>query len=259
MIHIRTESEINKLRIACRLAAETMEIAREEIRAGVTTLEISEKVRRFIESRGGRAAFLGYNGFPGAICISLNEEVVHGIPSERVLRDGDVVKLDIGTYIEGFYGDMARTYTVGEASEETKALIAETRASFYRGAAKAVKGNRIGDVGWAIQSYLESRGYGVVRALVGHGVGRHLHEEPQVPNFGRPGAGNLLRTGMVLAIEPMVNLGTWEVDTLEDDWTTVTADGKLSAHYENTCVVREGSPEILTLMSGEETIPYAEE
>jgi len=259
MIHIRTESEIGKLRIACRLAAESMEIAREMVRPGVTTREISGKVREFIESRGARAAFLGYSGFPGAICVSLNEEVVHGIPGDKVLREGDLVKVDIGTYIEGFYGDMARTWTVGTVSEEAAALIAETRASFYHGAKRAMAGNRVGDIGWAIQSHLESRGYGVVRALVGHGVGRHLHEEPQVPNFGRPGAGSLLRPGMVLAIEPMVNMGTWEVDTLEDGWTTVTADGKLSAHHENTCVVRQGRPEILTLMSGEETIPYAEE
>ncbi len=259
MIHIRTESEIGKLRLACRLTAEAMEIARDAVQPGVTTLEISEKVRQFIESRGGRAAFLGYNGFPGAICVSLNDEVVHGIPGNRVLRDGDLVKLDIGAYIEGFYGDMARTIPVGAASDEALALIDATRTSFYRGAEKAVAGRRLGDVGWAIQSYLESRGYGVVRALVGHGIGRHLHEEPQVPNFGRPGSGSLLRPGMALAIEPMVNVGAWEVDTLDDDWTTVTTDGKLSAHYENTCVVREGYPEILTLISGEETIPYAEE
>lgn len=241
------------------MTAEAMEVARDMVSPGVTTQEISEKVRKFIESRGARAAFLGYNGFSGAICVSLNDEVVHGIPGERVLREGDLVKIDIGTYIEGFYGDMARTLTVGAVSKEAEELIAATRASFYRGAGKATVGNRVGDIGWAIQSYLEPRGYGVVRALVGHGVGRHLHEEPQVPNFGRPGAGNLLRSGMVLAIEPMVNIGTWEVETLEDGWTTVTADGKLSAHYENTCVVREGAPEILTLMNGEETIPYAEE
>jgi methionyl aminopeptidase len=259
MIHIRTENEIVKLRIACRLAAESMEIARDTIRPGVTTREISEKVRQFIESRGARAAFLGYNGFSGAICVSLNEEVVHGIPGDRVLREGDLVKVDIGTYIEGFYGDMARTLPVGAVSKEAVELIAATRDSFYGGAGKATVGNRVGDIGWAIQSFLEPRGYGVVRALVGHGVGRHLHEEPQVPNFGRPGAGNLLRTGMALAIEPMVNIGTWEVETLEDGWTTVTSDGKLSAHHENTCVVREGAPEILTLMDGEETIPYAEE
>jgi methionyl aminopeptidase len=259
MIHIRTESEIDKLRTTCRLAAEAMEIARDAVKPGATTLEISEKVRRFIESRGARAAFLGYGGFPGAICISVNDEVVHGIPGERILREGDLVKLDVGTYAEGFYGDMARTWPVGTVSEKASALIEATRAAFWRGAEKAASGRRVGDIGWAIQSYLETRGYGVVRALVGHGVGRRLHEEPQVPNFGRPGTGNLLRSGMILAIEPMVNVGTWEVETLEDGWTTVTADGKLSAHHENTCVVREGAPEILTLMSGEETIPYAEE
>lgn len=259
MIHIRTEAEIRKLKMVCRLAAEAMEIARDEIRPGVSTLGISESVRKFIESRGARAAFLGYNGFPGAICVSVNDEVVHGIPGDRVLMDGDLVKLDIGTYIEGFYGDMARTYPVGAVSDDASSLIEATKAAFYKGAGKAVAGNRVGDIGWSIQSFLEPRGYGVVRELVGHGIGRHLHEEPQVPNFGRPGSGNLLRPGMILAIEPMVNVGTWEVETLEDGWTTVTADGKYSAHHENTCVVRDGFPEILTLMSGEETIPYAEE
>jgi methionyl aminopeptidase len=259
MIHIRTGKEVEKLRSACKLAAEAMEMVCEEIRPGAVTRDLSDKVRRFIESRGAKAAFLGYNGFPGAICVSLNDEVVHGIPGERVLREGDLVKIDLGAYWDGFYGDMARTYPVGKVSREAETLMEATRKSFWRGAGHAIPGNRVGDIGWAVQSYLEPRGYGVVRALVGHGVGRRLHEDPQVPNFGRPGSGNMLKAGMALAIEPMVNLGTWEVEVLEDEWTTVTADGRLSAHYENTCLIRNGFPEILTLMSGEEIIHHVEE
>ncbi len=166
--------------------------------------------------------------------------MVHGIPGDRVLRDGDLVKLDVGTYANGFYGDMARTYSVGEVSEEALRLIKETRESFFVGASAAIPGKRVGDIGWAVQSYLEPKGYGVVRALVGHGIGRRLHEEPQVPNYGNPGTGYLLKPGMVLAIEPMVNMGTWDVETLDDDWTTVTADGKLSPHYEKTGFIRDG-------------------
>jgi len=246
------------MRAACRLATEAMEIARGEVRVGVSTLDISERVRAFIESRGARPAFLGYNGYPGAICISLNDEVVHGIPGTRVLNEGDLIKVDIGTYLHGFFGDMTRTYPVGSISSEARTLVEETKNAFFAAAAVAIAGNRVGDIGWAVQSYLEPRGYGVVQKLVGHGIGRRLHEEPQVPNFGAPGSGYLLKSGMVLAIEPMVNAGTFEVETLEDGWTTVTADGRLSAHYENTCVIREDYPDILTLMSGEE-LPHHDE
>ncbi len=259
MIHVRTAREIQKMKSVCRIAAEAMDATRAMLRPGVTTREVSEAALKFIESRGAKAAFLGYNGFPGAICVSVNDEVVHGIPGERMLRDGDLVKIDLGTYLDGFYGDMARTYAVGEISPEAEALIEATHAAFWRGASLAVPGKRTGDIGWAVQSSLEPQGYGVVRALVGHGIGRRLHEDPQVPNFGKAGTGSLLKSGMVLAIEPMVNLGTWEVEVLEDDWTTVTADGRLSAHYENTCVVSDGFPEILTLMSGEEINTYAQE
>ncbi|MDP2984765.1 MAG: type I methionyl aminopeptidase [Candidatus Latescibacter sp.] len=256
MIHIRSEREIEKLRSVCRLAAETMEIVRDEVRAGTTTLHISEKARKFIESHGAQAAFLGYNGFPGAICVSVNDEVVHGIPGERVLEESDIVKIDLGAYKDGFYGDMARVYPVGGISKEATYLIETTSRAFFEGAGKAVPGNHIGDIGGAVQNLVEALGYSVVRALVGHGIGRRLHEEPQIPNFTTPrNPGALLKAGMVLAIEPMVNAGTWEVETLEDNWTVVTADGKLSAHYENTCVVRDGFPEILTLMNGEEIWP----
>lgn len=253
MIHIRSKSEIKKIRFACRLAAESMEIARDEVKSGITTLEISEKVRGFIEKNGAKAAFLGYNGFPGAICVSLNEEVVHGIPGDRTLENGDIVKIDIGTYFDGFYGDMARTFPVGTVTREAGKLISVTETSFYKGMEKTIPGNYIGDIGFSVQRYVEKRGYSVVRSLVGHGIGRNLHEDPQIPNFGRPGEGPLLKNGMVFAVEPMVNAGTWKVTTLDDNWTVVTADGRLSAHFENTCIVRNGFPEILTLMNGEES------
>ncbi|MFC1512060.1 type I methionyl aminopeptidase [Candidatus Latescibacterota bacterium] len=253
MIYIRSEDEIDAIRAACRLTAQAMERAREWIRPGVMTREMAEDVRVFIESRGGKAAFLGYNGFPGAICVSLNEQVVHGIPGDRVLESGDLVKLDVGAFLGGFYGDMARTFPVDDVSDGARALVEATVESFWRGIARAVPGNHTGDIGYAIQSFIESRGYNVVRALVGHGIGRNPHEEPQVPNFGRPGKGYALKERMVLAVEPMVNRGTYEIDTLDDDWTVVTADGSLSAHYENTIVVRDSYPEILTLMSGEES------
>jgi len=253
MIHIRNDDEIESIRSACRLTAGTMEIVRREVRPGISTLSLARKAQEYIESRGGEPAFLGYNGYPGAICVSLNEEVVHGIPDDgRILREGDIVKLDIGTYIGGFYGDMSRTYPVGDISDEAAGLLKATEEALYAGIGRAVSGGRIGDIGYAVQRYVEERGYSVVRALVGHGIGRNLHEEPQVPNFGRQGTGPHLKSGMVLAIEPMVNAGSWEVRTLDDDWTVVTEDGRLSAHFENTCIIRDGEPEILTLMDGEQ-------
>jgi len=252
LINIRSEAELDKIRTACALTAETMGVASRLIEPGITTYEISEEARRYIESHGGEAAFLGYNGFPGAICVSVNDEVVHGIPSDnRKLKPGDIVKLDIGTYIGGFYGDMARTYPVGDISESALRLMKTTEESLYEGIGSAVAGNHVGDIGASVQQYVEKRGFSVVRALVGHGIGRNLHEDPQVPNFGRRNDGALLRTGMVICIEPMVNAGTWNVRTLDDEWTVVTADGELSAHYENTCIIRDGYPEILTLMDEE--------
>ncbi len=252
MINIRSGEEIEKIRAACLLAAEAMEVAHDLVKPGITTFEISEKVKVFIESHGAKAAFLGYNGFPGAICVSVNDEIVHGIPKERILIDGDIVKIDLGTYMDGFYGDVARSYAAGEITQEAQELMQITEESLYKGLAQAVSRNHVSDIGHAVQSYVEQRGFNVVRALVGHGIGRNLHEDPQVPNFGRPGQGATLKDGMVLAIEPMVNAGTWEVKTLDDNWTVVTADGKLSAHYENTCLVRDGFPEILTLLKGEQ-------
>lgn len=252
MINLRSEKELEKIRKTASLAVHTMEMLRDTIKPGLTTGEISDKSKEFIEKRGGKAAFLGYQGYPGAICISINDEVVHGIPGKRVLNEGDLVKLDIGTYVDGFYGDMARTYPVGKVSAEAADLIEKTEESLYKGIQKALVGNRIGDIGYAIQSYVEQYNYGVVRDLVGHGVGRHLHEDPQIPNFGKPGEGPVMRKGMILAIEPMINAGTWKVKVLEDDWTVITADGKLSAHFENMCAVTDSHPEILTLLSGEE-------
>ena len=254
MINIRSEKEIEGIRAACRLTADAMEVAADMVMPGAGTDDISDAVRSFIESKGGKAAFLGYDGFPGAICLSLNDEVVHGIPGDRTISEGDLVKVDLGAYIGGYYGDMARTFAVGDVSDEVMSLVEVTRESFFRGMSQAVHGKHTGDLGFAIQSYVEEHGFSVVRALVGHGIGRNLHEEPQVPNFGRPGRGYSLRQGMVLAVEPMVNMGAYNVDTLDDDWTVVTSDGSLSAHYENTIVVRDDYPEILTLMSGEEEL-----
>ena len=234
------------------MTAEAMEIARDSIKPGVTTLQISNEASNYIKKQGAKPAFLGYNGFPGTICVSVNEEVVHGIPGDRVLNEGDLVKLDIGAYKDGFFGDMARSYPVGKITEETETLATVTKGSFFKGIDRAVTGNHIGDIGYAIQHYAEDRGYGVVRALVGHGIGRNLHEDPQVPNFGVRGSGPRLRNGMIIAVEPMINMGDWEVEVLSDDWTMVTRDRKVSAHYENTCVVRDGYAEILTLMDGED-------
>lgn len=251
MIHIRTEQELEQIRIACRLAAETMAAARDAVRPGVSTAEISRVAQDYIEGHGGKAAFLGYHNYPGAICVSVNDEVVHGIPGKRVLDDGDIVKLDIGTYVGGFYGDMSRTYPVGAIGGEAERLVKVTRESLDEGMRQAISGNRVGHISNAVQRYVERHEYSVVRALVGHGIGRNLHEEPQVPNFGAVRSGPELKRGMVLAIEPMVNIGTWNVNTLRDDWTVVTADGSLSAHFENTVAVMDGVPEILTLMDGE--------
>ena len=234
------------------MTAEAMEIARDSVKPGVTTLQISNEASDYIKKQGAKPAFLGYNGFPGAICVSVNEEVVHGIPGDRVLNEGDLVKLDIGAYKYGFFGDMARSYPVGKISSEVEELAAVTKESFFKGIGSAVTGNHVGDIGYGIQHYAEDRGYGVVRALVGHGIGRNLHEDPQVPNFGVSGAGQRLRSGMIIAVEPMINMGDWEVEVLSDDWTMVTRDGKVSAHYENTGIVRDDHAEILTLMDGED-------
>ena len=227
--------------------AEVMEEMGEKIREGMTTKELDRFIREFIERHGARPTFLGYGGFPGSACISVNEQVIHGIPSDKViLKDGDIVKIDVGAYYKGFTGDSACTFPVGSISEEAKKLIEVTRESFYRGIANAVPGKRIGDIGFGIEQHVTENGFSVVRTYVGHGVGHELHEDPEVPNYGNPGRGVRLCAGMTIAVEPMVNVGTHLVRVLDDKWTVVTADGKLSAHYEHTVAVTDDGPLLLT-------------
>ena len=217
------------------------------IRAGISTQELDDFAERRIRELNARPAFKGYRGYPASICASINNEVVHGIPSkDKILKEGDIISIDLGVEYKGYYGDIAYTFAVGKVSGSARRLMEVTRCALYEGISKAIAGNRIGDISYAIQSYVESRGYSVVRKFVGHGIGRAMHEEPEIPNFGLPGVGPILRNGMVLAIEPMVNEGTHEVQILEDGWTAVTKDGKLSAHFEHTVLIKGEEPEILT-------------
>ncbi len=243
---IRTEEEIELIRKSSLLVGKTLAEVARNIRPGVKTIELDRIAETFIRDHGAKPGFKGYNGFPYTLCISVNEHVVHGFPSERELIDGDIVSVDCGTYMNGFYGDSAYTFMVGEVKEETRLLLERTKDSLYKGIEKAVAGNRIGDIGNAIQSYVESFGYSVVRDLVGHGLGENLHEKPEVPNFGRKGTGVKLNEGMVLAIEPMINLGSRTVVQESDGWTFRTADRKPSAHFEHDVVVRKGKAEILS-------------
>ena len=247
MISIKNDHEIEKMRQASRITAQARALAGSMIRPGVTTEEIDRAVRKYIESQGARPTFLGYGGFPASACISVNEVVIHGIPGPRVLKEGDIVSVDVGAHIDGFTGDCAATFPCGEISSEAQRLIDVTKQSFFEGIRFARSGCRVSDISHAVQTYVESNGFSVVRAFVGHGVGANLHEEPEVPNFGRPGRGPRLVRGMTIAVEPMVNAGTYEVRVLKDHWTTVTCDGKLSAHYENTVLITDGEPEILTV------------
>ena len=248
LITLKSSRELDAMRRAGRIAAQARELAGRMVAPGVTTLDIDTAVRKFIESQGAKPSFLGYGGFSGSACISVNDVVIHGIPSKKVvLKEGDIVSVDVGARIHGFTGDCAGTYPCGEVSEEAKRLIEVTRQSFFEGIKFAKPGYRVSDIGHAIQEYVESHGFSVVRAYEGHGVGAKLHEEPEIPNFGEPGHGPRLVKGMTLAIEPMVNAGTWDVYVLDNDWTAVTADGKLSAHYENTILITDGEPEILTM------------
>ncbi|MBR2782442.1 MAG: type I methionyl aminopeptidase [Oscillospiraceae bacterium] len=247
MISIKNDHEIEKMRRASRITAQARALAGSMIRPGVTTEEIDRAVRKYIESQGARPTFLGYGGFPASACISVNEVVIHGIPGPRVLKEGDIVSVDVGAHIDGFTGDCAATFPCGEISSEAQRLIDVTKQSFFEGIRFARSGCRVSDISHAVQTYVESNGFSVVRAFVGHGVGANLHEEPEVPNFGRPGRGPRLVRGMTIAVEPMVNAGTYEVRVLKDHWTTVTCDGKLSAHYENTVLITDGEPEILTV------------
>ena len=246
MINIKTGHELEQMRRSGELLKETFELLGKMVRPGVTTGELDGAAEEFMRSRGGVPAFKGYQGYPATICASVNEQVVHGIPGERVLEEGDIVGIDMGVILEEFYSDATRTYPVGEIDEEAARLIEVTSESLDRGIEQAKPGNHLSDISHAIQKHAESHGYSIVRALVGHGIGRRMHEEPQIPNFGPPGKGPELRAGMVLAIEPMVNIGTHDVLTLEDKWTFVTVDGKLSCHFEDTVAVTDDGPWILT-------------
>ena len=247
MIIIKNSEQLLLMKRAGVITAEALLVARDAVRPGISTKELDTKIRRFIEKCGAVPSFLGYGGFPGSACISLNDQVIHGIPSDKViLSEGDIVKIDVGARYRGYNGDSARSYPVGKVSDEALRLIEVTKDSFYE-AMKAVRaGNRVGDIGHAVENFVISNGFSVVRNYVGHGVGKDLHEEPEIPNFGRAGHGARLYSGMTLAIEPMVNQGTERVNVLKDGWTVVTADGKLSAHYENTVVVTDTEPVILT-------------
>ena len=250
-VSIKSEREIRLMRESCRLLEEVHDALGKMIRPGISTLDIDREGERLIRERGGIPNFLNYEGYPASICVSVNDEVVHGIPrKDRILQEGDIVSLDAGMIIKGYHSDAARTYAVGKISPELQKLIDVTRQCFFEGIRYARAGNHLHEISAAIGAYAESFGYGVVRDLVGHGIGTRLHEDPQIPNYAVRGRGIKLRPGMTLAIEPMINLGTWEVEWLDDDWTVVTADGLPSAHYENTVLITDGEPEILTLSEG---------
>ncbi len=252
MIQLKNSAQITAMLEAGRITGEALLVAREHVREGVSTKELDTLIRHYIEKCGAKPSFLGYNGFPGSACISINDEVIHGIPSKnRILKEGDIVKIDVGAYYKGFHGDSARTIAVGNVSEEALRLIEVTRESFFRGVAAVKTGNRIGDVGSAIQGCVESAGFSVVKRYIGHGVGHELHESPDVPNFGTAGRGTRLCAGMTLAIEPMVNIGSEEVYELPDGWTVKTRDGSLSAHYENTVALTSDGVVITTLVDSE--------
>ena len=239
------------MRRAGRITAAARALAGKLVKPGATTLEIDLAVRKFIEGQGAKPSFLGYAGFPGSACISVNDEVIHGIPGPRVLREGDIVSVDVGAYFEGFHGDCAATFPCGEVSAEALHLMQVTRQSFFEGIRYAREGARVSDISHAVQQYAEAQGCSLVRDYVGHGVGAKLHEAPEVPNFGPAGHGPRLLPGMTLAVEPMVNAGGWEIKVLKDGWTVKTADGSLAAHYENTILITDGEPELLTPPDGE--------
>ena len=250
MISIKNEREIALMRKACKITAAARALAGDMVRPGVTTQQIDKAVHDFILSQGAVPSFLHYSGYPASVCISVNETIIHGIPGGRVLKEGDIVSIDVGAKWGGFHGDCAATYPCGNISPEAQRLIDVTKQSFFEGIRFARQGYRVSDIGHAVQSYVEANGFSVVHSFVGHGVGENLHEEPEVPNFGRPGHGPRLIRGMTIAVEPMVNAGVYDVRVLKDGWTTVTADGKLSAHYENTLLITDGEPEILTVTEG---------
>lgn len=247
MIILKSKEEVAKITKASRIVAESLEAVRAYLKPGMTTKELDRFVEKQIRERGGTPAFKGYRNYPATLCISVNEEVVHGIPSpDKVIKEGDIVGLDLGAIYDGFYGDSAVTVAVGEVKPEAKRLIQVTEESLYAGIAQACEGSRLSDISHAVQSHVEQAGFSVVTDFVGHGIGRALHEEPQIPNFGPPGRGPRLKEGMVLAIEPMVNMGRPAVRVLDDRWTAVTADGSLSAHFEHTIAVTKEGPVILS-------------
>ena len=249
MIQIKNSLQITAMKDAGRITGEALLAARDALHAGMTTKQLDDIIRRYIEKNGAKPSFLGYGGFPGSACISINDEVIHGIPSHKtVIREGDIVKVDVGAFYKGYHGDAARTIAVGEVSEQAKKLIEVTRESFFAGVEKLIPGNRIGDVGSTIQKVVEDNGFSVVRRYVGHGIGHELHESPDVPNFGTAGRGTRLCAGMAIAIEPMVNVGAPDVKELPDGWTVKTVDRSLSAHYENTVALTDNGPLILTLI-----------
>lgn len=248
MIKIKNSEEILLMREAGKITAGALELAQELIKPGVSLIHIDSEIHRFITSHGAKPSFLNYNGFPNSACISVNDEVIHGIPGKRLLKDGDIVKVDVGACIKGYHGDAARTIFCGNVSDEAKRLEQYTRESFFEGIKFADPAHRLGDISHAIQQHVENAGYTVVREFVGHGVGAKLHEDPEVPNYGRAGRGTRLYEGMTLAIEPMVNAGKADVSVLDNDWTVVTDDGMLSAHYENTVLITANGPEILTVL-----------
>ena len=245
-ITIKSRREMEAMERAGAIVGSTLALLKRSVEPGMTTADLNRIAEKNIRSMGAVPAFLGYQGFPGTICASVNEEIVHGIPGKRVLKEGDIIKMDCGATIDGFIGDAAISVPVGEIDEATQRLLDDTRASLYEGIAAAQPGNRIGDIGAAVEGYATERGYGVVRQFVGHGIGRFLHEDPQVPNYGEAGKGVLLRPGMCICIEPMLNMGTEDTKILDDDWTVVTADGALSAHFEHTLAITKDGPKILT-------------
>ena len=249
MIKLKSSKEIKLMREAGKIVAEVLELMAKTVKPGVTTAKLDSLAEKQIRKHGAEPAFLGYNNFPASICASINNEVVHGIPSLRRLKEGDIISIDVGAYRKGYYGDAAATFAVGTISPEAQNLIDVTRTSLQKAVDQMQNKNRLSDLSHAVQAYVEKKSMSVVRNYVGHGIGEQMHEEPQVPNFGLPGRGPLLQPGIVLAIEPMVNTGNWEVKVLDDQWTVVTSDGSLSAHFEHTVALGENGPEILTFSS----------
>ncbi len=248
MVYLRSEDEIKKISMSCQIVADTLKMIKNYVRPGVKVSKLDSMAEDFILSRGARPAFKGYMGFPSTLCVSIDSAVVHGIPGEDILEEGQIVGIDCGAEHEGYYGDHAITFAVGKISKEKQNLMDVTKESLNRAIKKAIPGNHVGDIGYAVQSYVESKGYSVVRELVGHGIGRELHEDPQIPNYGLAKNGYPLKAGMCIAIEPMINAGKKEIYTADDGWTIFTKDGSPSAHFEHTIAIKENGPEILSLV-----------